>query len=333
MVVNLFLIRNLPNYLQCDLPVVRNDKVDFIDFYNSQGNCCQLSTIDIEESRKDKSLVRLAHSKPVYDNVGGLFFNWLIGRKAAGSAVYIEGKTCLTCAHCYHPFINEVGFELRNQKTKYYKIKHFIVHPEFQKNIYYDLAVIILDRPVEGLDPLKISNDFSKSQTFKEGQHPLTYVGYGLKLFGNNWFHIADGKRRAKRAHTQYCKVDTKKFRLVSSPYGRIVASGKDREFEPYEVCFCEGSSGGAVFNSKDELVALNKGIFYIPSVFDVAYLCISYVINIIPVFIDAWFFTFPALSTAHVERGVQTLSTPLAPLKDWIEAVQQQYGEDAHIV
>ncbi len=289
--------------------------------------------IDIEESRKDESLVRLAYSKPIYDNVGRLCFDRLIGKKGVASAVYIGGKTCLTCAHCYDHSITDVGFEVNNEETTYYKIKYFILHPDFEKNTNYDLAVIILDRPVEKLNPLKISNDFSRSQIFEDRQYLLTYIGYAVKPLWNDWFYIADGKRRAKQTHTQCCLVESNRFGIFSSSYGQLTTTGVDRDFEPFEAYLCEGSSGGAVFNSINELVGIHKGILTSVSIFYSAYVYMLYVINIIPIFINALIFNFPVLNSTQMKRGVRTQSTPIAPLKDWIESVQRQYGEDTHIV
>lgn len=51
------------------------------------------------ETRTPEAGVRLAHSDPIYNNVGILDINSMVPMRA--TATYIGGRTCLTTAHCF----------------------------------------------------------------------------------------------------------------------------------------------------------------------------------------------------------------------------------------
>ena len=311
--------------------------------------------IDIEESRKDESLVQLAHSKPVYDNVG-ILYRYIIEKdeitnpiwpSSCGSAVYIGEKFgkgfCLASAHCCFKFRYfsdeagyEVGFEIANKRVECYRVKHFFVHPKYKEYNDYDLAVLVLDRPVEGLDGLKINYEVSKQQVFEDYQHLLTYVGYGVKLFGNNWFTLSDEKRRARQCYTHNCSMIPQSLGIYSTPYGQYNKSKTTRPLESFEAHSREGMSGGGVINEKDELVSINKGTRTPEQPFNIMtslYFSCALFSNCILTGINLLCCSIPLFNTGITIPGAYTQSVPLGACKDWIEAVQQQYGDYAHIV
>ena len=296
-------------------------------------------------TEEENELVSLAHSKPVFNNVGILSFRiqWNSKLKTNGSVVYIGGRTCLTAAHCKNSdyFSYSVGFETKTQEFEYYKIEQFIEHPEYKNNENYDLAVLILDRPVEGLGSIKINNDFSRYKGFEDYQHLLIYVGYGIKFWANNWFISTDDKRRAYQAYTYYCSVKPKFFGIHATPYGQINAPPDKpkikRPIGKYEIPCRAGMSGGGVFNEKEELVAIIAGTIDYPRPFNFridTYLIFARLANELIFFINL-FCKCPTFvtDTDIMIDGSHTHSTTIAPLKDWIESVQRQYGEDTHIV
>jgi hypothetical protein len=160
--------------------------------------------------------VRLAHSDPIYNNVGILDINSMLRGRA--TVTYIGGRTCLTSAHCFQGssakdpsffrqlFFNfmyrymawfkpkmRVGFEV-DGKIAYYNVVDYHIHPDYvSRKAHVDLAIIQLDRDVTGVDGLPLSYDFGmKGEEFqsayeyrfyKDGgkniPNHLTYVGYG----------------------------------------------------------------------------------------------------------------------------------------------------------
>ncbi len=301
---------------------------------------------------KDEALVQLAYSHFSHDNVGELYWyntNQTTGITLGfmcGSATYSGGKICFASAHCgdkptrssLEPVTihYEIAFEIAGREKKRYKVKEFISHPQFEQNPKYDLAILILEKPVEGLSGLKISDEFSNTKYYKDYQHILTYVGYGVRVFDNHYFLMADQKRRALRAYTQVCSLKPNELGIYSTPYGQHNWATTSRPLIAYEVGSRDGMSGGAVINANYEVVGIICGTLF-PNVTwqQTLYNAIASVISIIPASITVcccpipYFADFPATSSP----GTRTKSVPLAPLKDWIQSVQRQYGDNSHIV
>lgn len=312
----------------------------------------RVAAFEETDTFKDEALVQLAYSHLSYDNVGELYWyitNHITGITLGGkcaSATYIGGKTCLASAHCERKPARfslepisihyEIAFEIAGQEKKRYKVKNFISHPNYEQNHKYDLAILILEKPVEGLKGLRISEEFSNPLAYTDYQHILTYVGYGVRVFDNHYFLMADQKRRALRAYTQVRSYKPTELGIYSTPYVQHNWTTTTRPLIAYEVGSRGGMSGGAVLNANYELEGIIYGTLF-PNITwqQSLYNAMAFVISIIPSVIDAccypmpYFASFPATSSP----GTRTKSIPLAPLKDWIESVQRQYGEDAHIV
>ena len=236
--------------------------------------------LDDEHTRTDVALVELAYSHSAFDNVGMLkgyikerLTGYIFDPKCHATAIYIGEKFgkgfCLTCAHCRpHDFspssesttYYDVVFEINGQKKNHYKVADFIPHPQRAQNPCYDLAVLILEKPVTELKGLKISEDFSRSQTFLDYQHLLTYVGYGVRISDNNYFLMIDEKRRAINAYTEECSTRPQDLGIYSTPYGQYNKSKTSRPLIAYEVASRDRMSGGGAINTKHELVGIIRG-------------------------------------------------------------------------
>lgn len=291
---------------------------------------------------EDDQLVRLAHSKPAYNNVGSLTANSHENKQLEniGSTTYIGNNLCLTSAHCFKNnfFHYEVFFDFDTAKRKiaHYSVKHFIVHPEYKNNPKFDIAILILDKPVKELNGLKINYDFSKHQVFADYQHLLTYVGYGVKIFGNDFFSVPDSKRRARQCHTHHCFMKPNFLGIYSTPYGKYNESNAERPLGEFEAYSRNGMSGGAAINENDELVSIIFGTETPEQLFSLStclYLMFAQFANsFIDIFSPMFWPTF-SFNTAVIIPGSWTRSVPLGACREWIESVQRQYGEDAHIV
>ena len=305
--------------------------------------------ITVEESLKDKSLVKLAYSNPLYDNVGTLSARNASGQESllgneftkGPAVVYIGRKTCLTAAHCYEGdgLSYDVGFEISGRDMQYYHVVHFITHPKHKENYHYDIAVLILDQEVEGLDGLVPNYEFSKPYKYIDYKHLLTYVGYGAEISDNNWFEMPlDGKRRAQQAYVNYCCMEPKRPGLYSTPsgyYNRFregasIIPYKGRPVIHYEARSRQGMSGGAALHTEKGFVGIIFGHqgpcrwpFHINAYLCVSF-CIRFCIEFIEIFCCPIFLLRP--NTSIISHGVCIYSVPLGAVKDFIEECREEF-------
>lgn len=152
-------------------------------------------------------MIVLAHSNLIYDNIGMLYYSNAAGKTLRNSdfsffasVVYISDVICLTRAHnstaglfnsvCKH---RAVCFEINGIRTSLYHVVEFNTHPSYEEIYDFDIAALILDKPVKGLTGFKLDYSFSQeNRNYKDCQHLLTYVHYGTKLFCYDWFGVTD---------------------------------------------------------------------------------------------------------------------------------------------
>lgn len=313
-----------------------------IFFNNIFASYSHLPTInDINATRTDEALVEFAYRNTVYNNVGRLSYlnnikddngSMTYTEYGYGSAAYIGSKFCVTAAHCQppEPLSCYIFFEIPGKQLKPYKVQHFIKH--LRSNEYaFDIAILILEEDVKYLEGLKISSEFSCTQIFKEYQHFLTYVGYGIKIYDNlwccnQWFHKEDRKRRSFQAYTRACTVKADNYRLYSAYYQ--CNDGKtSRVFTAHESYARSGMSGGAVLNEKNELIATMCHVEAKEPQFSRSYLYFASVMNNLVAMVNTLGCSIPLFNTfSGANRGSRTCSVLLAPFKDWIEEVRTQY-------
>ncbi len=191
-------------------------------------------TTDVAKSSEDGFLVRLSRSNYHYDNVGMLYYCDAKLKQPRNSdfrflasVVYIGDGMCLTAAHTHTKLFDmtnrnsAVCFEINRKRTPFYHVVEYFIHPDYEKNYHFDIAVLVLNKPVDGLTGLEPCYDFSQHRKFyKDNLHLLTYIGYGAKLLWNDWFCFTDKKRRATQAYTHSCEVDPNVLGIYSTPYG-----------------------------------------------------------------------------------------------------------------
>lgn len=295
-------------------------------------------TNNIEQSLEDESLIKLAHSNMHYDNVGVLCFcNNPIREmdeskfRSKASAVYIGDGICLTAAHTrLKDAQNAVHFEINGRRTPLYHVSKVIIHPKYEENDDFDIAMLILDKPVDGLDGLTPCYEFSKELRYlKDYQHLLTYVAYGVKLIHNGWCYSADQKRRALQSYTCGCDTRPKTLGLYSSPYGNSNDLKEKRGLIPYEAK-CRGAmSGGAVIHPEYGLVSIFAGTknLRVGAKFSwIAKTLLFCCMNAVLEQINDYLFKVPLLNEAFISDSSVMWSVPLYPVKDWIEEKREIY-------
>jgi hypothetical protein len=306
--------------------------------------------ITVEESQKDKARVNLAYSNSIYDNVGVLYActgneSFFSNRSLQnGSVVYMGGKACLAAAHCHggEVFSYKVGFEVSGKKVEYYKVAHFIKHPKYKERVCYDVAVLILEKKVEGLGGICPNYTFPKQGMYKDGKHLFTYVGYGAECFCNNWFEMsADGRRRAEQSYLYHCAMFSERSVpvILSTPYGYFNTVKADayynstaprRPLIPYEAKCSSGMSGGMMFHAEMGFVGIINGTRHqiFESGYVSVYLKLAYVINCI---ISVCEFFCPFVSMGHLNAnitgyGACVRSFPLSACRDFIEEKRREF-------
>lgn len=296
---------------------------------------------DIEQSLKNESMVALAHSNPIYDNVGMLYYSNATTKTRKdsdfsflASVVYIGDGICLTSAHartngfyrvCKH---HAVCFEIAGKRTPLYHAVEFKIHPSYEEIYDFDIAALILERPVEGLAGLGLCYSFSKeNKDYKDCQHLLTYVHYGTKLFCYDWLCITDYQRRAMQAYTQACRVNSKKFGIYSTPYRNSNDYKRERTHILFEAKGCAEMSGSACIHPDFGLVSITAGIMRLEErkFMTVMYLIFAEIIDIILYPINHFLFPVPSFNKIITDKFTRIQSVPLGAVEDWLEDIRQQ--------
>ncbi len=280
-----------------------------------------------EEVRTDQKLTELAYSNQAYDNVGKLYFRTPSQWVAYGSAVFFEGKTCFTTACCVSRPNSAVCFETNHKKT-YYDVMGSLPLVSSDEKYSYNFCLLILDRPVIGLQNLKINYEFPLRNAYEDNQHLLTYVGYGTEISENSWFCSLDGPRKAMKAYTQKCSFKVHNNKMYSTPYGQYNLSKENRPLGEFESCLYDEMDGGGVFDSNNELVSIISSSHFplcVP-ISTLLYRPFSCSLNFIHANFCRLRCTELYLNTHNLVRGTRACSIPLKPLKNAIERVRQQY-------
>lgn len=297
-------------------------------------------TDDIEQSLKDESMVALARSNPVYDNVGMLYYSNVVGKTLKdsdfsflASVVYIGDGICLTSAHtrtngfyrlCKH---HAVCFEIDGKKTPLYHVVEFNTHPKYEEIYDFDIAALILEKPVVGLTGFNLCYSFSQeNRNYKDCQHLLTYVHYGTKLFCYDWFCVTDYQRRAMQAYTQRCQVNSKNFGIYSTPYRNSNDYKHERSPIPYEAKGCAEMSGSACIHPHFGLVSITEGTMRLSDkrkFMTVMYLVLAEIIDIILYPINHFLFPIPSFNKIITDNFTRIQSVPLGSVENWLEDIR----------
>jgi hypothetical protein len=313
----------------------------FTPAYASYAPHCRAG--DVEESLKDRSLVQLSYSNLIYDNVGMLYYRNATSRTVkesdfifSASVVYIGDGICLTSAHTHAKLFDmtnknsAVCFEIDGKITPFYHVAEYFIHPEYEKNIYFDIAALVLDKPVDGLTGLEPCYAFSEKQWGYNGcyAHLLTYVGYGVKLLCHDWFSFTDYQRRAMQAYTHSCITKSSNLGIYSTPYGNSNDFKQKRPLFPYEEKGRAGLSGGAGIHPNFGLVSIIEGSAELKGTTNFStyvYLIFAHTLNFFIFQIDYYLFPTVFFNTSVINDTSRIQSVPLGPVKDWLEEIRMK--------
>lgn len=330
------------------------------------------------DTRTPEAGVRLAHSNPIYNNVGILSIDSRLCQSA--TVTYIGGRTCLTAAHFFqgsslkdHSFFTQlyrdfmyrymawykpkmrVGFEV-DCKIAYYNVVDYHMHPDYVSGkSHVDLAIIQLDRDVEGLEGVPLCYDFGEKEKefqsvyddnfYKDGGedilNQLTYVGYGGERIDSlSEFDYVYNQRTACRSFLICVSENLGAYWLASAGHGVNFYSRGEAEHEsqrrpllPYETGLSRGMSGGPTFCG-GSVVGINA--FYHNAYVDAAYLketnlkiYKNYGIQFVNFF--CWCVGWNSIATYPVDTflfGMINVSVPLGPYKEWIQDTKTGFDE-----
>jgi hypothetical protein len=181
---------------------------------------------------------------------------------------------CITAAHLLRKHYNyEVSFfdHLNNKRT--YTVKSFVLSDNYCADLNsrvqslqmfdQDIAVLILDQAVEGLNPLYIPSveeynfvNNRKYKKFRNGPKLLT-VGYGPDYIWDGYVIGAFPQERKAFWLVAWAHYQNLFFSL---PYGISADLKTQRSCVPFEGQTCSGYSGSAVFDPRFGLVGLIVG-------------------------------------------------------------------------
>ena len=173
-----------------------------------------------------------------HSNVGFVLVRDESGKlREACTGTLIAERAVLTAAHCSPPgFHYVVTFKSTVDLTKSDGANGFREVESFQSNAKYDIAVLRLTEAVTGIEPADMPDEGALKQ-YRKGAS-FTYVGYGFDSADQT--DIAHFTRRWLTSPMRSLSA-TQLF--TSNPDGSI----------------CKGDSGGPVFSSAEELVALGN--------------------------------------------------------------------------
>jgi hypothetical protein len=214
-------------------------------------------------------------------------------------------------------------------------VTEFLIHPKYTENKYFDIAVLVLDKSVEELDGLEPYYEFSMQQRgYIDGQHLLTYVGYGVKQFCYDFFCFSDDNRRAVQSHTQLCAVSEEAIIIYSSPFGNSNNYKELRPLIPYEAIARPGMSGGACIHDEYGLVSIIVGRSPMPKNPTIrTYICVTLwwlfasVIDIVYTPINI-FYNRAFVNKTATTNSIRNASVPLGPVKEWLEDIRLQHSQ-----
>ncbi len=240
---------------------------------------CLGTTLGDLDSR-ELSQVQAAYKKPIYDNIGKLVRRGSDGHiYPLGSVVYIKNRICLTAAHCMVNRENidlSVEFESEGSLKTYNIIKSRIHGKYVITNLNHDIAILKLDRCVEGIEGKDPYYDYEAKVDFIDdvesgiNNNPdiLTYVGYGSSTMVSMEFMVYP-KTFRKVCHG-YAMQSCRNF--IASGYNRMRSiktaadiANKTRTWisrDPIylEVIPTKGMSGGGAFDENDHFIGLISG-------------------------------------------------------------------------
>lgn len=305
----------------------------------------------VEESLTDRARVNLAYSNPMYDNVGALYFcarnEYFFSDSIAqaGSVVYIGGRMCLSAAHCRQEEISlnssyKVGFEVSGKKIERYDVIHFWVHPKYEENKLYDIAVLILDKNVQGLDGIQPNYTNFAEGLYEDGSHLLTYIGYGSEISSNYWFEMPlDGKRRGEQSYLRNVRCNLCQPVIYSTPYGysnKVTEeqyrnnSATRRPLIHYQAKGSTGMSGGMTVHPVDGFIGITSstqiGLYKSTTLF-VYLVLVQFVRNSMDLF-ELFFPSVPLMypNMRITNYGLVEKSVPLSVCKDFIEEKRKEF-------
>ena len=312
---------------------------------------CLGTTLEDLDSR-ELLQVQAAYQKPIYNNIGKLVRRGNDGHiYPLGSVVYIKNRICLAAAHCMVNRENidlSVEFESEGSLKTYNIIKSRIHGKYVITNLNHDIAILKLDRCMEGIEGVEPYYDYEAKVDFIDdvesgvNNNPdiLTYVGYGSSTMVSMEFMVYP-KTFRKVCHG-YAMQSCRNF--IASGYNRMRSiktavdiANKTRTWisrDPIylEVIPTKGMSGGGVFDENDHFIGLISGEkalpFYKRSLINRVRFLNTVIVNFrlclpIPLIPYPYF----------CEQGNGMKSASLGYHKDWIEQNISEFTKDDELL
>ena len=206
-----------------------------ITSYNNQNNSLTYATPDhppivIRHDKSDAEYLALGKKFPSVCKVG----------KRGGDGTLIAPQWIMTAAHVAQGMFRRQGKDLKiyfENKAEGYLIDKIFIHPDFAPMQGADIALILLKKPVQGIDPAQWY-----TQKNEAGKN-IIIVGHGDFKNGKGGEWVVDGKKRGATNVIDEATSNKIIFDFDEPPGGTELEGTAGR-----------GDSGGPAFIMKDNI-------------------------------------------------------------------------------
>ncbi len=321
-------------------------------------NVCFLHAIDerLEQTLTHESSKKLAYQDPKFNNVG-----FIPGRLFGGTtAVYCGDRIVLTTAHRFldfHAYYHFFPFSYSTKQTKtseeievFFEINGKRVSYQVEKfdvEQHYDLAILKLKKPVEGLDGFELdftfgneekTYEFDDTKSYSDQPHRLMYIGYKLGFKSDSNKDSYAQRLVSQSLCDRICDSEGTRV-LRTMPHRALFTNNhdsvvlKEQKAFPYETGYNDRMSSGFAIRDGKIIGIIRKSDFPPVNLINYGAFIIKYCTNYFVSFLNYrillfWHYALPTFNLDSPIIGTAGVSIPLGICEDWIKQKKAEFDQ-----